>query len=205
MRYTEDFKKQVVKKVLSQGVVLAEVSRKLNVSDAAIHRWKQQYRDEVQSQVPRVDVESLLYEPPVDVEELLARADVQEVQQASGSAALGQHVRELLSQGKSAESFTEADRYAIVMTLRALPSEHYGEWLRKLGLQRSHIRLWEEQLISMSKKTISNDQYTKQLEDEVRRLKKQLGEAERDNKELKILIELKKKYPTLFHQDEDKS
>jgi len=57
----------------------------------------------------------------------------------------------------------------------------------------------------MSKKSIASDEYTKQLEIQVKQLQKLLSESERDNRELKILIELKKKYPRLFQQDEEKS
>jgi transposase-like protein len=205
MLYTEDFKKQVVRKVLSPGVILSEVCRKLEVSRAAVGRWKALYAKEVQQEIQQIDVESLLYEAPVDVEELLRKADGEELAQASGSQALAQQMDFLRCQGKSVSQYTDADRYAIVMSLRALPSEQRGQWLRQLGLQSPHIRLWEEQLITMSKKPIAADQYTKGLEDEIKHLRKQLGEAERDNRELKILIELKKKYPTLFQQDEDKS
>ena len=80
-----------------------------------------------------------------------------------------------------------------------------GAWMRQLGLQGPQIRLWEEQLIAMSKKPITTDHRTAELEDEIKQLKRKMGDLERDNRELKILIELKKKYPTLFQQDEDKS
>ena len=205
MLYTEDFKKQVVRKVLSPGVIQREVSRKLKISLNAIQNWKARYATEVQQEIQEIDVEALLFEPPVDVEELLRKADGQELAQASGSQILTQQMDRLRGQGKSVSQYTDADRYAIVMSLRALPSEQQGQWLRQLGLQSPHIRLWEDQLITMSKKPIAADQYTKQLEDEIKHLRKQLGEAERDNRELKILIELKKKYPTLFQQDEDKN
>jgi len=205
MLYTEDFKKQVVRKVLSPGVIQSEVCRKLEVSRAAVSRWKTLYAKELQAEIQELDVENLLYEAPVDVEELLCKADGKELAQASGSQALAQQMDLLRRQGKSVSQYTDADRYAIVMSLRALPGEQHGQRLRQLGLQSPHIRLWEDKLITMSKKPIAADQYTKQLEDEIKNLRKQLGESERDNRELKIFIELKKKYPTLFQQDEDKS
>ena len=43
MLYTENFKKQVVKKVLSPGVMIKDVCGKLNVSLSAVGRWKKQY------------------------------------------------------------------------------------------------------------------------------------------------------------------
>jgi transposase-like protein len=205
MLYTEDFKKQVVRKILSPGIRPADVARKLGISLSSIKHWKIRYREEMQKEVQEIDIEALLYEPAVDVEELLLRVEREELTQTSGSDSLAQQIDQIKRKGKNASQYTDADKFAVVMSLRSMPTEQQGIWLRQLGVQGPHIRLWEDQLITMSKKPIQTDQYTKQLEDENRLLKKQLTEAERDNRELKILIELKKKYPSLFHQDEDKS
>ena len=205
MRYTEDFKKQVVKKMLSPGIIQRELCRKLKISDSAAHRWKRRYRGEVQPQVLDIDLETLLHQPSVDVDELLRKADKEELAQASGSETLAQQVDQIRRKGKDPSQYTDAEKYALVMSLRVMGEDQQGIWLRQLGLQTAHIRLWEEQLMTMSKKPIATDGYTKQLEDENKRLKKQLDESERDVRELKILIELKKKFPGLFQQDEDKS
>jgi len=205
MLYTEDFKKQVVKKALSPGVVLTELGKKLGISDSSIQRWRLLYGAEMQGQVQQLDVEALVYEPPVDVEELLRQADQRELAQLSGSETLAQQVDQLRQKGKASSQYTDDEKYAVVKLLRSLPADQQGAWLRQLGVQGGHLRLWEENLIDMSKKTIANDEYTHKLEVENRLLKKQLKDSERDVRELKILIELKKKYPSLFQQDEDKS
>jgi transposase-like protein len=203
--YTEDFKKQVVKKMLSPGMVTREICKKLTISESAAQRWKKLYQDEVGPQIQSIDLDFLLYEPPVDVEELLREADKEKLTQASGSEALAQQVDQIRRKGKDPSQYTDAEKYALVMSLRVMSGDQQGVLLRQLGLQGAHIRLWEEQLMAMSKKPITTDIYTKQLEDENKRLKKQLSESERDVRELKILIELKKKFPSLFQQDGDKS
>jgi len=205
MLYTEDFKKQVVKKLLSPGMTLRDVCRKLKISEGAAGKWKRRYGSEVQQEIQNIDIEALLYEPPVDVEELLRKADQDELTKANGDETLAQQVDQIRRKGKDSSQYTDAEKYALVMSLRVMTGDQQGIWLRQLGLQTAHIRLWEEQLMTMSKKPIAADAYTKQLEGEVKLLKKQLTEAERDVRELKILIELKKKFPGLFQQDEDKS
>jgi len=203
--YTEDFKKQVVRKMLSPGVVVRDICRKLSVSEATVYRWKNLYSGEVGHQIQSIDLEALLYEPPVDVDELLREADQEDLRRAGGSESLAQEVDQIRRKGKDPSQYTDAEKYALVMSLRVMAGDQQGILLRQLGLQGAHIRLWEEQLMAMSKKPITTDLYTKQLEDENKRLKKQLSESERDVRELKILIELKKKFPSLFQQDEDKS
>jgi len=205
MLYTEDFKKQVVKKVLSPGVLQSELGRKLGIDSSTIRRWREIYGSEMQSQVQQLDVDALVYTPPIDVEELLRQADRREVAQLSGSEALAGQVDQLRQKGKASSQYTDDDKYAVVRLLRSLPGDQQGAWMRQLGIQSGHVRLWEEKLIEMSKKTIASDEYTKKLEIENRLLKKQLKDSERDVQELKILIELKKKFPSLFQQDEDKS
>jgi len=203
--YTEDFKKQVVKKVLSPGTLQKDVCRKLNISQTSIRNWRKIYGTEMQKEIQEIDVAAILHEESVDIEDLLLKADYQDLKQANGSDALAQQIDQIKRTRKDVAQYSDADKYAVVMGLRSIPAEQQGMWLRQLGLQSQHIRLWEEKLITMSKKSIASDEYTKQLEIQVKQLQKLLSESERDNRELKILIELKKKYPRLFQQDEEKS
>ncbi len=76
--------------------------------------------------------------------------------------------------------------------------------MRSYSLQSGHIRQWEDEILSMGKKHTDQDELIKKLEQENKELRKKLKESERDKRELEILIELKKKYKTLFEQDEDK-
>ena len=201
MLYTESFKKQVVKKVLSPGVIAREVCRKLHVSETSLRDWKARYGAEMQALVQEVDLGPLLEEKEVDVDELLREADRGQLCEATGSSGIASHIDELARTGKAASAFNERDKYAIVKAVRSLPGDKRGGFLRRHGLDDRHIALWEEELIAMSKATISRDEYTRKLEEENKLLKKQLAAAERDKHELEVIIELKKKYPTLFKPD----
>jgi len=203
MLYPLSFKKQVVRKALSAGVVGSDLCRKLHISGSALHAWKKLYGAEMQSQAEEMDLGLLLDEEPVDVDELLREADTKQLGEATGSALLASHIDALARTGKTVAAFTDRDKFAVVKTVRALSTDKRGAFLRRHGLDDRHITLWEEELIVMSKNSITHDEYTKKLEEENKLLKKQLAAAERDKHELEVIIELKKKYPTLFKPDGD--
>lgn len=202
MLYTEDFKKQVVRKALEGSMTVTEIGQRLTVNTGSIHRWISLYRAEVQDSVKQINLGPLLACEPIDIEERLRNAERTELKINSGSAVLAQQLDQLCSLNKAISQYTDTDKYTVVMSYRAMPVEQQGRWLRQRGLQSSHINHWEETLITMSKQGIEHNDYTKQLEAENKLLKKQLTNLERDNRELKILIELKKKYPQLFQSDE---
>ena len=194
MLYTEDFKKQVVRKVLSPGIIITEVARKLKISSHSIHIWKKRYADDVKAEVIQIDIEKILHEEPVDLEKMLLEAEPEDKQ------------RELealhrIEKGKPAGQYKTLEKYVIIHHLKNLPADEVGIFLRSYGLQSGHIRRWEDEILAMGKKHLDQDELIKKLEDENKQLRKQLKEAERDKKELEILIELKKKYTTLFKQD----
>jgi len=203
MLYTEDFKKQVVKKVLSPGVLQAEVCRRLHISETSVKNWKIRYGEEVQKEIRELDIEALLREKRVDIEDLLRDAERTERAEMTGSAEVARHIDELEHSGKTIERYDDHDKYAVVMVVRALPNDRKGEFLRRHGLDDRHIRLWEEELISMSKKTIKDEEYVARLETENKQLRKDLAASERDKHELEVLIELKKKYQVLFKSGEE--
>lgn len=204
MLYSEDFKKQVVRKVLASGVVITEVAAKLHVSTYSIHRWKKIYKDEVAEEVPRVDLSNILKDEPVDVDQMLRDAELGQSVKGQGGKALEAQALSVLGSVKGLGSFSERDKYAILKTVRAMSQKERGPFLRRYGLSDRQINLWEEELLDMSKETIKNDEYVKRLEEENKRLKKELATSERDNHELKVLIELKKKYHQLFESEEEK-
>lgn len=205
MRYTEEFKRQVVVKALSPGVVKTMICEKLEIGASTLQRWVQIYREEVQDLVPKTKLPVVPKDLPVDIDDLLLKAEQRELAKISGSESLAAHVDQIRRSGKNVCKYTDSDRHALVVVLRSISSDKQGVWLRQLGLQRPLINKWENELLLMSKKKIQSEESWQQLQEENKQLKKKLAEAERDNQELKILIELKKKYHTLFQQGEDKS
>jgi transposase-like protein len=194
MRYTEEFKKQVVKKVLSPGVLIKEVCRKLKVSTSSIQDWKKLYGDEVKSEVMQIDIEKILYEEPVDVEKMLLEAEPEAKQQELEAL-------KRIEKCTPASQYKTLEKYVIIHHLKKLSADEAGIFLRSYGLQSGHIRQWEDEILAMGKKHINQEELIKKLEEENKHLRKQLKESERDKRELEILIELKKKYKNLFKQD----
>jgi transposase-like protein len=194
MRYTEEFKKQVVKKVLSPEVLIKDIARKLKISTTSIHDWKKQYGDEIKSQIIQIDIDKILHEEPVDIEKLLLDAEPEEKQREL--EALGR-----IEKGKPPTQYKTLEKYVIIHHLKKLTANEAGVFLRSYGLQSGHIRLWEDEILAMGKKQMNQNELIKRLEEENKQLRKQLKEAERDKRELEIIIELKKKYKTLFKQD----
>lgn len=203
MLYTESFKKQVVKKALSPGVMQKDICQKLGVSVSALAEWKKRYAAEVQTEIQEIDVAALLAEEDVDIEDLLRRAERTDLAEESGSQVIAAHIDQLMNSGKNASEYDPADKYAVIRVVRPLERGKRSLLLRRLGLCERHINQWEEELIKMSKHSISNDEHLKALEEENKRLKKQLSESERGRHELEVLIELKKKYHQLFESGED--
>ena len=54
MSYSEKFKKQVVKKVLSPGIVQNDICRKLKISPSTIRKWRRIYTDELRPEIEKL-------------------------------------------------------------------------------------------------------------------------------------------------------
>ena len=194
MFYNEEFKKQVVKKVLTPGVVQKDIARKLHVSNTTIREWRLKYAKEVQSEVVQINVEALLTEEKIDIDQLLMNAEPEE--KRNELEAINR-----IPKGQDPSHYTNPEKYAMIMHLKKLPKDSSGAFLRNYGLQTGHIRQWEDEILAMGKKQLDANEIIRKQEEEIKLLKKQLKNAERDNRELEILIELKKKYKHLFGED----
>lgn len=193
--YSENFKKQVVKKVLSDGVKQRDVCRKLHISEHSIFSWKKKYAEEMKNEVKRIDVESFFIEEEVDIDKLLMESEPE------GERIEKETLEKIISKQKILSEYTAAEKYAIISVFRKMSEDKIGVALRSCGLQSKHIKLWEDEIIKVGHKRIDTDDYTKRLEDEVKDLKKKLKNSEKEKHELEILIELKKKYSSLFKEE----
>lgn len=194
MRYTEEFKKQVVKKILSPGVFINHIAGKLGISTTTIGRWKRLYEDEVRAEVVQIDLDNLLHEEPIDIEKMLLEASPE--QERNELEAL-----HMIEKGRPPLQYKTHEKYTIIRHLKRLAPEQRGIFLRSYGLQSRHIETWEDEILAMGKKESDRDAIIKKLEEENKQLRKQLKETEKEKRELEILIELKKKYKNLFKQD----
>jgi len=204
MGYSEEFKRQVVVKVMSPGIVTKDICRKLGVHVSTVREWRGLYGEELKAEIERIWTEYREEKPveeKVDIEALLREATIRENIDVKEDMlpVLG----EVLASGKRIDQYALEEKYVIVTKVRALESDEKGRFLRINGFKLEHIRKWEDELLAMTKNKIKNDEYIKRLEEENRKLKKDLKESELEKKELKILIELKKKYPNLFKSGGD--
>lgn len=194
MLYTEEFKKQVVRKVLSPGVSIKDITRKLRISATSVHSWKKQYGDEIKSQIIQIDIEKLLYEEPVDIEKLLLDAEPDRERQELEAL-------QRIDKGITPGQYKTIEKYVIINHLKKLSVNEQGVFLRSYGLQNRHIEQWRDEILTAGKKNIDQGELIKRLEAENKQLKKELKEAKQEKHELEFLISVKKKYPTIFKQD----
>jgi len=207
MRYKENLKKAVVIKLYSPGVVKADICRRLNISKSTAKYWCKKYKQELEPEIKKIWEEAEKKsiekneEDPVDVEKLLLEAAKREYQndQEKNLPNLG----EIIHSRKRVEKYNSCEKYVIINKVRSLGEFDRGIFLRQNGFKKQQIKIWEDELLTMSKSNIKNDEYIKKLEGENKKLRKNLKKSEQEKDELKVLIELKKKYPTLFKEDKD--
>lgn len=204
MLYTEKFKKEVVKKALSPGVIQKDICRKLKISESSIHNWKKKYRTEVEKEIVEIDVASILKEEEVDIDRLLGEAGRREEDKAEEEEEADEvRIDRIFSADRKTRGFETKEKALILSAYRKLGNADRGLFLRRYGLHSQEIKLWEDEILDMSKKQIDKDEYIKKLESEKKTLLKQVKNLERDKRELEFLIEIKKKHPRLFGEDKE--
>ena len=202
MLYTEKFKKEVVKKALSPGIIQRDICRKLKISETSLNDWKKKYKQEVEKEIIEIDVATILKEEEIDLERMLKVAEQTEAEE-EGTEELT--IDKIFSPGRKSKELKASEKSAIVTAYRKLSQGESGTFLRRYGLHGQEIKLWEGEILSMGKKQIDKDEYIKKLEAEKKALEKRVKNLERDKHELEYVIEIKKKYPQLFGVDEDSS
>lgn len=97
-----------------------------------------------------------------------------------------------------------AEKLALLLESKTIPSEQMGEWLRKHGLHTEHLPLWEQELSDfMKNKNTDLKIENAALKKEKKELEKELARKEKALAEAAILLTLKKKFQNLFTQDEE--
>lgn len=97
-----------------------------------------------------------------------------------------------------------AEKLSLLLESQGLPEDEKGEWLRQRGLHSEHLQLWEQELTNFM-----NDKQTKlktensELKKVNKQLQKELKRKDKALSELAILISLKKKYPSLYEENQD--
>lgn len=204
MRYSESFKRQVVKKILSPGIVRGDICRKLKISENTVKSWRRRYIEELRPEIEKLWAEYKKEEPEpeeVDIDKLLLEAAKKEYWEYEEAHL--PNIGEVLLNRKRINKYSVQEKYVIVKKIRMLNKDEEGRFIRQNGFKKQQIKIWEDELLVMSKRNIKDEEYIRQLEAENRKLKKDLKESDKEKNELKILIELKKKYPSLFKDEEE--
>jgi len=202
MLYTEKFKKEVVKKALSPGVIQKDICRKLKISEASLYDWKKKYKAEVEKEIVEIDVALILKEEEIDLGRMLRESEQSETEQEKTEELT---IDKILSPCRKSKELKASEKSVIVTAYRKLSQGETGSFLRRYGIHSQEIKLWEGEILSMGRKQIDKDEYIKKLESEKKALEKRVKNLERDKHELEYIIEIKKKYPQLFGVDEDNS
>jgi transposase-like protein len=95
------------------------------------------------------------------------------------------------------------EKLALLLENQTIPETAKGEWLRQHGLHSEHLQLWEQELVSiMNDKQFDLKAENTELKKSNKQLQKDIKRQEKALAELAILISLKKKYPTLYGENE---
>lgn len=154
MGYTQEFKSQVVKKVLT-GRKVQEISRETGVTDWTIYRWIKKYEHGT------LDKET------------------------TGPRGL-----------------TLSDKQKLLLESQTLTEDNLGEWLRKKGLHSEHLNKWKDEITDAMDNNSKEKIEIKKLKEENQFLKKELERKDKALAEAAILITLKKKYNSLWEDEE---
>jgi transposase len=96
------------------------------------------------------------------------------------------------------------EKLSLVIESKSLSQENEGRWLREKGLHSEHITLYEQELRDMVEdKKDSEKKAMKKLQQENRRLEKELKRSQAALAEMAALYTLKKKADALWGDKED--
>lgn len=98
------------------------------------------------------------------------------------------------------------EKLALLLESKTLSSEEKGQWLRQHGLHSEHLPLWEQELTTvMNDKQADLTQKNNELKKENKRLKRELERKEKALSETAVLLTLKKKFHTLFANEDEET
>ena len=94
------------------------------------------------------------------------------------------------------------EKLALLLESKSLSEEEKGEWLRQHGLHGEHLRLWEQELITVmnSRQSEMNEAYAA-VKKENKRLVRELKRKDKALADAAVLLTLKKKYRDLFAEE----
>ncbi len=105
-------------------------------------------------------------------------------------------------QERSPRGWKLSEKYQAVIDSANQSGEELGQWLRKNGLQTTHIELWKQECKSVLSNNEARDEI-KQLKIKIAELEKEINRKDKTIAEVTSLLVLKKKLNKLFGKEED--
>ena len=186
----------VVKRLLHSKSSISEFSRKINIGYKAVSYWKKQYINRFRIEITEISIDE---EIKMQLDNLIYKQEksIETIKKESLSFV------EVMAKEKTSSQYKDIEKQIIVETYMDVPVKEQGIWLRTNGFKSNHIELWQKEIIKMARKKIDQTAYISKLEMDVNRLQKDLKEAKKVQEELAIMFKLKKKFPSLFVNDEE--
>ena len=111
------------------------------------------------------------------------------------------------SQSRRAQDWTAKEKLAVVMEAETVPQEELGAFLRRKGLYREQLEQWREAAAQALEESPGRRKRGKRgptpEQKRIRELERQLRRKEKALAEAAALLVLKKKFETLFGDEED--
>jgi transposase-like protein len=112
--YSERFKKELVKKVLTPGIQKREVCKKLNLYEKTVSKWVREYRHEVEKEAENQVLDAIQpeEEEEVDIDKLLAEYDRKAM--SAEEEKQEQSIDRILDKGKHPSEYNRQEKYVMV-------------------------------------------------------------------------------------------
>lgn len=114
------------------------------------------------------------------------------------------HTRNFDEEEKNPRSYSNQEKYQILIESSKIPSEKMGEYLREKGLHSEHLMMWDQELKELlGAKEIKVHKKNNALKKQNRELVKELQRKDKALAETAALLVLKKKLDLLWEDEED--
>ena len=109
----------------------------------------------------------------------------------------------LMSKPRRPQDWPADEKFMAIMETASMTEEELGVYFRRTGLTSSQLRLWKETCLASIRKGPKVDPEKKDLEKEVKALKRDLRRKDKALAETAALLVLKKKAAQIWGYEED--
>ena len=197
--HSERYKMAVVKRLLQPNAKITHLAKKLKIRADSLRDWKKKYINRFEVKITEISIDE---EIEIELDNLIYK---QEEDNLTFDEVPVLSFVEVMAKEKNLSQYKDIDKQIIVEAYINVPVKEQGIWLRENGLKDAHIKLWQKEIIKMARKKLDQKEYISQLKTDNKKLQRDLKEAKKVQKELEIMFKLKKKFPSLFVNDEEEN